>query len=148
VKVREDRSVRNRACYLAIGVTLEGAGRFWGSGGAKRRARSSGSPSSTICTSAGTKDVLICCVDGLEGFPEAIEAVFPEAGVQTCVVHQIRAGMRYVSYKERNAVAAAFRPVCRAYAVGAGRDASSAVRLNISIAWSGLNVTVLANAVT
>ena len=47
---------------------------------------------------------MICCVDGLEGFPEAIEAVFPQAWVQTCVVHQIRAGMRYVSYTDRKRI--------------------------------------------
>jgi putative transposase len=55
--------------------------------------------------------VLICCVDGLEGFPEAIEAVFPQAWVQTCIVHLIRVGMRYVSHKDRKTVAAALRPV-------------------------------------
>ena len=98
VKVREDRSVRNRACYLAIGVTLEGTrevlGIWW---------RDSEGAKFWLAVlndlhQRGVRDVLICCVDGLEGFPEAIEAVFPQAWVQTCVVHQIRAGMRYVSY--------------------------------------------------
>jgi putative transposase len=111
VKVREDRSVRNRACYLAIGVTLEGTrevlGIWW---------RDSEGAKFWLAVlndlhQRGTRDVLICCVDGLEGFPEAIEAVFPQAWVQTCVVHQIRAGMRYVSYKDRKKVAAALRPV-------------------------------------
>jgi putative transposase len=111
VKVREDRSVRNRACYLAIGVTLEGErevlGIWW---------RDSEGAKFWLAVlndlhQRGTRDVLICCVDGLEGFPEAIEAVFPHAWVQTCVVHQVRAGMRYVSYKDRKKVAAALRPV-------------------------------------
>jgi putative transposase len=111
VKVREDRSVRNRACYLAIGVTLEGTrevlGIWW---------RDSEGAKFWLAVlndlhQRGVRDVLICCVDGLEGFPEAIEAVFPQAWVQTCVVHQIRAGMRYVSYKDRKKVAAALRPV-------------------------------------
>src|SRR4051794_1530172 len=91
VKVREDRSVQNRACYLALGVTCDGdrevLGIWWQeSEGAKfwlavlndlRR--------------RGVADVLIACVDGLRGFPEAIEATFPQAWVQTCIVHLIRA---------------------------------------------------------
>ena len=54
----------------------------------------------------GVEDVLVCCVDGLSGFPEAIEAVFPKAWVQCCIVHQIRNSMRYVTYQERKRVAA------------------------------------------
>jgi putative transposase len=87
VKVREDRSVQNRACYTAVGVNCDGdrevlgiwwqdteGAKFWLSvlNDLKRR---------------GVADVLICCVDGLKGFPEAIEATFPKAWVQTCVVH-------------------------------------------------------------
>jgi putative transposase len=111
VKVREDRSVRNRACYLAVGVTCEGdreaLGIWWqDSEGAKfwlavlndlhRR---------------GVQDVLIACVDGLTGFPDAIEAVFPQAWVQTCIVHQIRSSLRYVNYRDRRVLAKDLRPV-------------------------------------
>ncbi len=111
VKVREDRSVRTRACFLAVGVTVEGdreaLGIWWQDNeGAKfwlavlndlhRR---------------GVRDVLIASVDGLAGFPEAIEAVFPKAWVQTCIVHQIRSSLRYVPYKDRRKVAAALRPI-------------------------------------
>jgi putative transposase len=87
VKVREDRSVKTRACYLAIGVTLEGTrevlGIWW---------RDSEGAKFWLAVlndlhQRGVRDVLICCVDGLEGFPEAIEAVFPQAWVQTCIVH-------------------------------------------------------------
>jgi transposase-like protein len=62
----------------------------------------------------GVEDVLVCCVDGLTGFPEAIEAVFPQAWVQTCIVHQIRNSMRYVTYQDRKRVAADLKPVYRA----------------------------------
>jgi Transposase, Mutator family len=62
----------------------------------------------------GVKDVLICCVDGLAGFAEAIEAVFPAAWVQTCIVHQIRTSMRYVAYKDRKAIARDLKLVYRA----------------------------------
>lgn len=111
VKVREDRSVRTRACYLAVGVTVDGdreaLGIWWqDTEGAKfwlavlndlhRR---------------GVQDVLIACVDGLTGFPDAIAAVFPQAWVQTCIVHQIRASLRYVSYKDRRQVAATLKPI-------------------------------------
>jgi putative transposase len=111
VKVREDRSVRTRACYLAVGVTVDGdreaLGIWWqDTEGAKfwlavlndlhRR---------------GVNDVLIACVDGLTGFPDAIAAVFPQAWVQTCIVHQIRASLRYVNYKDRRALAKDLRPV-------------------------------------
>jgi putative transposase len=111
VKVREDRSVRTRACYLAVGVTVEGdreaLGIWWqDTEGAKfwlavlndlhRR---------------GVRDVLIACVDGLAGFPEAIEAVFPQTRVQTCIVHQIRGSLRYVPYKDKRKVAAELRPI-------------------------------------
>ena len=111
VKVREDRSVRSRACYLAVGVTVDGdrealgiwwqdteGARFWLAvlNDLHRR---------------GVKDVLIACVDGLTGFPEAIEAVFPAAWVQTCIVHQIRSSLRYVNYRDRRKLAADLRPV-------------------------------------
>jgi putative transposase len=111
VKVREDRSVRTRACYLAVGVTVDGdreaLGIWWqDSEGAKfwlavlndlhRR---------------GVRDVLIACVDGLAGFPEAIEAVFPQTWVQTCIVHQIRSSLRYVPYRDKRKVAAELRPI-------------------------------------
>lgn len=111
VKVREDRSVRSRACYLAVGVTCEGdreaLGIWWqDTEGAKfwlavlndlhRR---------------GVADVLIACVDGLQGFPEAIEAVFPAAWVQTCIVHQIRSSLRYVNYRDRRTLAKDLRPI-------------------------------------
>ena len=62
----------------------------------------------------GVRDVLIVCCDGLTGFPEAIEATWPQATVQTCVVHLIRAAMRFVNYKDRKAVAAALKPIYQA----------------------------------
>ena len=126
VKVREDRSVRTRACYLALGVTVEGErevlGLWWqDSEGAKFWLAV---PSDLH--QRGTKDVLIACVDGLTGFPEAIAAVFPEAWVQTCIVHQIRASMRYVAYKDRKRVAAELRPVYPAPNIDAAEDALAA----------------------
>jgi putative transposase len=111
VKVREDRSVKNRACYLAIGVTLEGTREVLGIWWREVEGAKFWLAVLNDLHQRGVRDVLIGCVDGLEGFPEAIEAVFPQAWVQTCIVHQIRAGMRYVSYADRKNVAAALRPV-------------------------------------
>jgi putative transposase len=126
VKVREDRSVKNRACYLAIGVTLEGTrevlGIWW---------RDSEGAKFWLAVlndlhQRGVEDVLIACVDGLAGFPEAIEAVFPRAWVQTCVVHQVRASLRYVTYTERKKVAADLRRVYAAANVEAAEHALAA----------------------
>ena len=72
------------------------------------------------------KDVLIACVDGLTGFPEAIEATWPQSVVQTCVVHLIRASMRFISYNDRKAVAAALRPIYTA-----ATEAAAAQELDI-----------------
>jgi putative transposase len=111
VKVREDRSVRTRACYLAIGVTLEGTREVLGIWWRESEGAKFWLAVLNDIHQRGVRDVLICCVDGLEGFPEAIEAVFPDAWIQTCVVHQVRNSMRYVSYKDRKHVAAALRPI-------------------------------------
>lgn len=111
VKVRKDRSVANRACYLALGVTCEGdrepLGIWWqDTEGAKFWLGVLNE-----LQHRGVEDILIACVDGLTGFPEAIEAVFPQTWTQTCIVHEIRASMRFVSYKDRKRVAAALKPV-------------------------------------
>jgi transposase-like protein len=111
VKVREDRSVQNRCCYLAVGVNLEGdrdcLGIWW------RDAEGAKFWLAVLNDLAqrGVKDILIACVDGLTGFPEAIGAVFPDTWVQTCIVHMIRASTKYVSYADRKKVTAALRPI-------------------------------------
>jgi putative transposase len=111
VKVTEDRSVRNRACYLALGVTLEGEREVLGIWWQETEGSKFWLAVLNDLNQRGVKDVLIACVDGLTGFPEAIEAVFPEAWVQTCIVHQIRSSMRYVNYRDRKAVARDLRPI-------------------------------------
>ena len=90
VKVREDRSVRNRACYLAVGVTVEGERDVLGIWWQETEGAKFWLAVLNDLHRRGVADVLIACVDGLHGLPEAIEAVFPQAWVQTCIVHQIR----------------------------------------------------------
>jgi putative transposase len=114
VKVREDRSVRSRACYLAIGVTVDGDREVLGIWWQETEGAKFWLAVLNDLHQRGVKDVLVCCVDGLTGFPEAIEAVFPQAWVQTCIVHQIRSSMRYVTYQDRKRVAADLKPVYRA----------------------------------
>jgi putative transposase len=87
VKVREDRSVRTRACYLAIGVTVDGEREVLGLWWQESEGAKFWLAVLNDLHHRGVEDVLICCVDGLTGFPEAIEAVFPQAWVQTCIVH-------------------------------------------------------------
>jgi putative transposase len=111
VKVRDGHQVRNRHAHIAVGVDLDGVKHVLGiwvqaSEGAKFWAG--------VCAelaNRGIRDVLIVCCDGLTGFPEAIEATWPRATVQTCVVHLIRAAMRFVSDSDRKKVAAALKPV-------------------------------------
>lgn len=111
IKVRDGGHVVNKAAHIAVGVDMDGikhvlgiwvqtheGAKFWAS----------------VCAdlaNRGVRDVLIVCTDGLTGFPEAIEATWPLATVQTCVVHLIRASMRFVSYTDRKAVAAALKPI-------------------------------------
>ena len=119
VKVRDGHQVRNKAAHIAVGVDLEGVkhvlgiwvqttegAKFWAGVCAELRNR-------------GVRDVLIVCCDGLSGFAEAIEATWPQTTVQTCVVHLIRAAMRFVSYTDRKKVAAALKPVYTAPTVEA-----------------------------
>jgi len=119
VKVRDGHQVRNKAAHIAVGVDLDGVkhvlgiwvqttegAKFWAGVCAELRNR-------------GVRDVLIVCCDGLTGFTEAIEATWPQATVQTCVVHLIRAAMRFVSYTDRKKVAAALKPVYTAPTVEA-----------------------------
>jgi putative transposase len=123
VKVRDNGAVRNKSAHLVIGVDCEGVKNVLGiwvqnSEGAKFWAG--------VCAelrNRGVKDVIIACCDGLKGLPEAIEATWPITTVQTCTVHLIRASMRFVSYNDRRAVAAALKPIYTAPALDAAESA-------------------------
>ena len=114
VKIRDEGVVRNKALYLAIGMRCTGHKEILGlwieqSEGAKFWLKVM-----TDLKTRGTQDILIAVVDGLKGFPEAIETVFPETVVQTCIVHLIRYSMQFASWKERKAIVAALKPIYRA----------------------------------
>jgi putative transposase len=123
VKVREDRSVRTRACYLPIGVTVEGDREVLGIWWQETEGSKFWLAVLNDLADRGVGDILVCCVDGLTGFPEAIEAVFPQASVQTCIVHQIRNSMRFVTYQDRKRVAADLKPIYRAINADAATEA-------------------------
>jgi transposase-like protein len=121
VKVRDGAHVRNKAAHIAVGVDMDGikhvlgiwiqsveGAKFWAS----------------VCAdlaNRGIRDVLIVCCDGLTGLPEAIEATWEQATVQTCTVHLIRASMRFVNYKDRKAIAKALKPIYTAVDAEAAR---------------------------
>jgi putative transposase len=111
IKIRDGQAVRNFACYLAIGVNLEGDRDVLGMWFQKTEGAKFWLQVLTDLKQRGVSDVLICCVDGLQGFPEAIEAVYPQAWVQTCIVHLIRNSLKFVPYKDRRQVAGDLKPI-------------------------------------
>src|SRR6266498_2466656 len=132
VAIRDQQVVRKKAVYVAIGVTLEGerdclglwiekteGARFWTSVMTELRNR-------------GVKDVLFVCTDGLSGFPEAIDAVFPQAVNQTCIVHLVRQSLRYLSWRERRSCAGELRRIYTA----ADADAARQVLDELTAAWA------------
>jgi putative transposase len=111
LKIRDGGSVQRRALYLALGVTLEGDRDVLGMWFQETEGAKFWLQVLTELKQRGVRDVLICCVDGLKGFPDAIEAVFPETWVQTCIVHLIRHSLRYVPRRERERVARDLKPI-------------------------------------
>jgi putative transposase len=111
VKMRHDGRVENRAVYVALGVDLEGHKDVLGLWTSANEGAKFWLSVLTELKNRGVKDVLIVCVDGLKGFPQAIETVFPQAQVQLCIVHLVRASLNYVNWKERKQVAADLKPI-------------------------------------
>jgi putative transposase len=126
VKVRDAGAVRNLACYLAIGVNLEGERDVLGLWFQRSEGAKFWLQVLNELKQRGVQDVLICCVDGLKGFAEAIEAVFPQAWVQTCIVHLIRQSLRFVPDKHRRQVAKELRPIYTDVDADAAADALAA----------------------
>ena len=124
VKVRTNGTVVNRAAYLGVGVDVEGRkhvlGVWLGDGGEGAKFWLA---VLTEIRNRGVDDVLIVCCDGLKGLPDAIEATWPEALVQTCVIHLIRASLRFASWKDRKAITTALRPIYTAPNLEAAEEA-------------------------
>lgn len=111
VKVRDGAHVRNKAAHLVVGVDTDGVKHVLGIWLQNAEGAKFWMQVFTELRNRGVRRVLIACCDGLEGLPEAIETIWPYTIVQTCVVHLIRASLKYASYTERKKLAAALRPV-------------------------------------
>lgn len=114
VKVRHNGQVVNKAVYLAIGVTMDGIKDVLGMWVAETEGAKFWLQVVTELKNRGVKDIFIACVDGLKGFPEAIEAVFPKTQIQLCIVHMVRHSLNYVSWKQRKEAAEDLKTVYQA----------------------------------
>lgn len=111
VKIREDKRVINKAVYLALGINTDGQKELLGMWISQNEGAKFWLNVLTELKNRGLDNVFIFCVDGLTGFPDAIESVYPKAKIQLCIVHKIRQSLKYVSWKERKQVAADLKKI-------------------------------------
>ena len=111
VKIRQDKHVINKAVYLALGVNMEGHKELLGLWLSENEGAKFWLNVLTELQNRGVKDILIACVDGLKGFPDAINAVFPETQIQLCIVHMVRNSVKYVPWKDYKAVTAELKQI-------------------------------------
>jgi putative transposase len=111
LKIRDGGSVQRRACYLALAINMDGEREVLGMWFQANEGAKFWMQVLTDLKQRGVQDILICCVDGLKGFPEAIEATFPATTVQTCIVHLIRHSLKYVPRKQYEQVTKDLRPI-------------------------------------
>src|SRR5208282_6318238 len=111
LKIRQNGTVVRRTCYLALGITMDGEREVLGMWFQETEGAKFWMQVLTDLRNRGVRDILICCVDGLKGFPEAIEAIFPNTTVQLCIVHLIRNSLKYVPRREREQVARDLKPI-------------------------------------
>ncbi len=127
VKVRDEGHVINKAAYLAIGVRLDGIKDILGIWLEKEEGAKFWLKVITELQNRGLKDIFIACVDGLKGFPEAIESVFPATQVQVCIVHMVRNSMQYVSWKDRKKLVPDLKNIYQAVTEEQALDALTAL---------------------
>ena len=132
-KVRQEGAIVNKAAYMVIGIDLDGRKDVLGMWIGEHETSKFWLVVLNELCNRGVQDILICCVDNLKGFSEAIAACFPEAEIQKCVVHQIRNSVRYVSYKDVKKVLADLRPVYTAVAESSALEALD----SFETAWGG-----------
>jgi putative transposase len=126
LKIRDGGSVVRKACYLALAITMDGEREVLGMWFQDTEGAKFWMQVLTDLKTRGVRDILICCVDGLKGFPEAIEAVYPATTVQTCIVHLIRQSLRYVPRRQYDQVVKDLRPIYTAVNADAARSALEA----------------------
>jgi putative transposase len=114
VKMRHEGRVENRAVYVAIGIDLEGRKEVLGLWSSANEGAKFWLNVLTELKNRGVRDIYLVCIDGLKGFPQAIESVFPKAEVQLCIVHMVRASLNYVPWQDRRPVVADLKPIYKA----------------------------------
>ena len=123
LKMRESGQVKNQAVYLALGVNMEGYKELLGLWVGESEGSKFWLGVLNELKNRGVKDILIACVDGLTGFPDAIEAAYPKTQVQLCIVHMVRNSLKYVSWKHRKEVAQDLKTIYSAPNVEAAEEA-------------------------
>lgn len=125
-KIRDEGVVKNKAVYLALGITRTGSKEVLGIWVEQTEGAKFWHRVMTELRNRGVLDILICLIDGLKGFPEAISAVFPQATVQTCIVHLLRHSLEFATWKDRKTLAAELKGIYRAPTVAAAEEALEA----------------------
>ena len=124
VKTREDKRIIRKSIYLALGVNTEGQKELLGMWISENEGAKFWLSVLTELKNRGLEDILIACVDGLSGFPEAIEAVYPKTQVQLCIVHMVRNSLKYVGWKDRKVLASDLKKI---YAATTAEEAEAAL---------------------
>jgi len=114
VKMRHEGRVENRAIYVALGIRMDGSKEVLGLWTSANEGAKFWLNVLTELRNRGVRDIYLVCVDGLKGFPQAIESIFPKAQVQLCIVHLVRASLNYVTWKDRKEAVKDLKPVYRA----------------------------------
>ena len=114
VKVRQNGSVINKAVFLALGINTEGQKELLGMWLAENEGAKFWLSVLTELKNRGLQDILIACVDGLKGFPDAINSVYPQAHIQLCIIHMVHNSLKYVSWKDYKAVTSGLKAVYQA----------------------------------
>jgi putative transposase len=125
IKIREDNRVQSKAFYLALGVNLEGQKELLGIWVSANEGAKFWLHVLTELKNRGVEDILIACVDGLTGFPDAIASVFPKTEVQLCIVHMVRNSLKFVGWKTRKSVASDLRKIYTSMTAEAAESALS-----------------------
>jgi len=117
VKIRQDKRVINKAIYLALGINMEGHKELLGLWISENEGAKFWLSVLTELQQRGLKDIFIAAVDGLTGFPEAINSAYPKTKIQLCLVHMVRNSLRFVSWKQRKVVAADLKKIYQSLSV-------------------------------
>lgn len=123
IKVRQDNQIIRKSVYLALGINLSGHKELLGMWIAETEGAKFWLSVLTELQNRGLKDILIACVDGLSGFPDAIEAVYPRTKIQLCIVHMVRNSLKFVSWKDYKTVTADLKTIYKAVTEPAARQA-------------------------